>query len=242
MKSSLLLAPHQDPMGQAIRDFWQGQADDAIVVTSDRADDDEIPVAYLFRTWDEMPPLEQEALRACRGRVLDVGAAAGSHALWWQAQGGAVTALDYSPLAVEVMQQRGVHDARAMRFEDLHDETYDTVLMLMNGAGLAGTLGRLPAFLQHAATLLQPGGQILLDSADILYLYEEEDGSYYLDLNDRYYGEMRYQMQYKDARSKPFSWLFVSYDLLEDAAHAAGLHCECLAEGDTDNYLARLTN
>ncbi|MGB3618767.1 MAG: class I SAM-dependent methyltransferase [Catalinimonas sp.] len=188
-----------------------------------------------------MPPLERTALRACRGRVLDVGAGAGPHALWLQARGLGVTALDTSGGAVAAMRQRGVRDVQHGSIEALGGDTYDTLLLLMNGAGLAGTLNALPRLLGHLRTLLRPGGQILLDSSDVRYLYVEEDGALSIDLNDRYHGEMVYQMHYGGESSSPFPWLFVDHDLLSDAALRAGLRTELVTEGAHYDYLSRLT-
>lgn len=122
----------------------------------------------------------------------------------------------------------------------LKNRQYDTLLLLMNGIGIAGNLMGLGRFLQHAKTLLQPGGQILLESSDILYMYEEEDGSVLLDLNAGYYGEVKYNMTYKDQESGWFNWLFIDAAILEDHATEQGFTFELLHEGEYGNYLARL--
>lgn len=244
MPQSLLtspLAPDRDPLGRALRDYHGGRTDAEIHVTCNRADDDVLPVAHLFRTFRQMPRLEQTALRTCRGRVLDVGAGAGAHTLWLQQHHHVVTALDHSAAAVAVMRARGVQDARAEPLADFQGDPYDTVLLMMNGAGLAGTLDALPAFLTRLRGWLRPGGQVLLDSSDLWFLYEEEDGSYRIDLNDHYHGEMVYRMHYDGVSSDPFPWLFVGFDLLHDAAQMAGLQAVCLVEGPHHDYLARLT-
>ena len=138
-----------------------------------------------------MPELEVLALQQCRGSVLDVGAGAGCHALALQRRGLQVTALDISEGAVEAMQRQGVRQVLRQDIFQLKGAAYDTLLMLMNGIGIAGTLEGLERFLEHAKTLLRPGGQILLESSDILYMYEEEDGSVMLDRNAGYYGEVK---------------------------------------------------
>jgi SAM-dependent methyltransferase len=200
-----------------------------------------IEAAYLFRNVHELPELEQVALAACKGHVLDAGAGAGSHALVLQEKGHPVTAIDVSPLAVQLMQERGVKDARCINFFALPgDPTFDTILLLMNGIGIAGTLEGLDQFLAQAKTLLKPTGQILLDSTDILYIFEEEDGSIWIDLNAGYHGEVTYQMEYKEALGESFDWLFVGYEVLEDHAERAGYACERMFLDENDQYLARL--
>lgn len=229
-----------DPIGTAVLDYMAGAEDAEVTVESNLTEEDVIPVYYLFRTEEEMPELEQQALGACRGTVLDVGAGAGCHTLALQQRGVDVTALDVSAGAVEAMRRQGIRQILHQDVYKLEGARYDTLLMLMNGIGIAGSLAGLDRFLEHAKTLLNPGGQILLESADILYMYEEEDGSVMLDLNAGYYGEVKYNMKYKDQESGWFDWLFIDPAILEDYALRHGYTFEVLQEGDAGNYLARL--
>src|SRR5690606_40448813 len=109
------------------------------------------------------------------GRTVDLGAGGGSRALHLQAQAIEVTALEISPLAGGIMRQRGVArvvQADAFRYAG---ERFDTILMLMNGIGLAGTLSGVETLLSQCAKLLNEGGQLLFDSSDISYLYQDGD-------------------------------------------------------------------
>lgn len=230
-----------DPIGTALQDFMQGIADTDIVVESNITEDDIIPIDYLFRNKEAMPQMELEALQACKGKILDIGAGAGNHSLILQEEGADVTALDISEGAVAVMRARGVKQVLHANFFELKDTPFDTLLMLMNGIGIVGDLHGLYSFLEHAKKLLNPGGQILLESSDILYMYEEEDGSVLLDLNAGYYGEISYNMKYKDHESGNFKWLFIDAGLLEQYAEEQGYLFEVLVEGDYGNYLAKLT-
>lgn len=234
------MAYKNDPVGTAIHEYMQGDKRAKIVVESNLTEDDEIPVAYLFRTLDEMPELEQLALEQCRGRVLDVGAGAGCHSLVLQERGVDVTALDISEGAVEAMKQRGIRQVQQGDVFKLEGQSYDTLLLLMNGIGIAGDLEGLGRFLNHARQLLKPGGQLLLESSDILYMFEDEDGSVLLDLNAGYYGEVRYNMHYKNQQTGEFNWLFIDPAILQDYAEEHGYTFEQLYEGEHGNYLARL--
>ena len=228
-------------MGAAMTDYLQGNAEAEVVVASNLTEDDVIPAYYLFRSEQEMPELELLALEACRGSILDIGAGAGSHSLVLQERGKDVTAIDFSAGAAEVIRQRGV---RQVLHEDvllLKNMQFDTLLLLMNGIGIAGNLMGLDRFLNYAKSLLKPGGQILLESSDILYMYEDEDGSVLLDLNAGYYGEVKYNMTYKDQESGWFNWLFIDAAILEDHATEQGLGFKLLYEGEYGNYLARLS-
>ena len=230
----------KDPMGQAIADYHRDGKAARLRVFSPMFDEDEIPVATLFRRLEEMPAVEREALQAASSAILDVGAGAGCHALALQAMEKRVTAIDISPLAVTTMRERGVKDVREQDFFTL-DGQYDTILMLMNGIGIVGMLSRLPAFFMQVDHLLAPGGQLLCDSSDISYVFEDEDG--FIDLTgiDGYYGELTYTMQYRDIKGEPFPWLFIDPETMRDQAAQHGFHCDILVRGPHYDYLARLT-
>ncbi len=229
-----------DPIGTALQAFMKGETGAQIIVESNITEDDVIDVAYLFRTFEEMPELEQLALAQCSGAVLDVGAGAGCHSLVLQQRDVDVTAMDISEEAVAVMRERGIRKTLRQDVMHLAGLKFDTMLLLMNGIGIAGDLEGLTRFLKHAKNLLQPGGQIILESSDILYMYEEEDGSVLLDLNAGYYGEITYNMRFKEHESGYFKWLFIDAAILEDYAADNGYAFELLYEGEYGNYLARL--
>lgn len=236
-------APAPDPLGQALLDYHHGKHAAALTVHSNVADEEPLPAAYFFRSLWEMPELERTALEECRGRVLDLGAGAGCHALELQKRGFQVKAVDVSAGAVQVMQDRGVQEVACHNLYDaaLTHEKYDTLLMLMNGLGLVGTLEGFERFLKHARALLAPGGQILATSSDISYLYEDEDGALVFDLNGPYYGEVEYIMSYDGQPGTPFAWLFADPSLVQDYAEEAGYEVEFLGEDDQQQFLVRLT-
>ena len=227
-------------MGAAILDYQSKGKAGKLSILSSMFEEDEMPVKHLFRNLEEMPMLEQKALSLAKGKVLDVGAGAGCHALALQAQSIAVKAIDISPLSCEAMELRGVMDAECINLFDEHLETgFDTILLLMNGTGIAGKIENLPALFNRLKALLNKGGQILIDSSDIKYIYENEDGSFDINLNAAYYGEVDYQMVYKDVKGDSFDWLYVDFPLLKSIAESCGLHGELIAEGEHYDYLAR---
>ena len=231
---------NRDPMGLAIADYHKFGKAARLRVLSPMLEDDEIPVATLFRSLDEMPLIEKEALKAARGAILDVGAGAGCHSLALQQMGLQVTAIDISPLSVATMRERGVQDVREQDFFTLEGH-YDTILMLMNGIGIVGTLERLDAFFMQVDRLLAQDGQLLCDSSDICYIYEDEDG--FIDLTgvEGYYGEMTYRMQYRDVKGETFPWLFVDADTLRQQAARHGFDTDIVIVGDHYDFLARIT-
>ena len=230
----------KDPMGTAIADFHATGKAARLRVFSPMFDEDEIPVKALFRTLDEMPAIEREALQVASGHILDVGAGAGCHSLALQAMEKRVTAIDISPLAVTTMRERGVKDVREQDFFTL-DGKFDTIMMLMNGIGIVGTISRMDAFFMQVDRLLAPGGQVLCDSSDICYIFEDEDGIIDLTGVEGYYGELTYQMQYRNIKGGAFPWIFIDPETLREQAAAHGFHCDIIMRGPHYDYLARLT-
>jgi SAM-dependent methyltransferase len=227
-----------DPIGKAIQEYAKTKKPDDIIVSSEICEDDIIPVEVLFRTFDEMPEIETLAVHTAKGRVLDVGAGAGAHALEMKKKGCDVLAIDISKGAVDYMISQGLN-AQEIDFFKLKNEKFDSIIMLMNGIGIAGSLANLENTLRHAKSLMNENGQLIFDSSDIKYLYEDEDGSLWVDLNTEYYGNFRFKMKYKGQATNWFDWLYVDFDTLFVAAQNVGLKAERLYNKD-NNYLAVL--
>lgn len=236
-----------DPMGAAILDYQITGRAGRLRVLSSMFDEDEIPVCHLFRSYHDMPKLEQKALSLAKGSVLDVGAGAGCHALELHNRGLEVKAIDISPLSCKAMSLRGIRDVECINlFDKALKGSFDTILLLMNGTGIAGKVQMLPTLFERLKQLLAPEGQILIDSSDLKYIYEDEDfpttvesSNVDIDPEDPYYGEVDFQMVYKDIKGEPFDWLYVDYPLLSTVAASCGLKAELVAEGDHYDYLAR---
>ena len=230
-----------DPLGEALCEyFFKNKKNLNISVFSSISEEDFIPVQYLFRTYNEMPEIEKIALNSCFGRVLDVGCGSGIHSLYLQSKGINVKSIDISKGAIEVCKAQNL-DAEQLDFYTLREEKFDSLLFLMNGIGIAGEINNLATFFKQCKALLNPGGQVLLDSSDIIYMYEESDGSYQINLNDSYYGEVEYITKYKNALSNPFKWLFIDFANLSSHAEQNGFKCELVVEGTHYDFLAKLT-
>lgn len=204
---------------------------------------DTLPLPYLFRTFGEMPNLEKKALKLCQGTVLDIGCGAGSHSLYLQRKGMSVTALDSSKGAIETCKARGIVNCVQSDIMNFTGHRFDTLLLVMNGLGIAGTIKKLESLLHHLRTLLHPKGQILLDSSDIIYLFHsDEDGGHWIPAQESYYGEVRFQMEYRGKMSTTFEWLYLDFNTLQTVAHAYNFNCELVSEGNHYDYLARITS
>jgi SAM-dependent methyltransferase len=212
-------------------------------VVYDDFERDEVPVSYFFREPDEFPPLELTALNLCHGRVLDVGAGSGCHSLVLQERGLDVTAIEILPGLVEILRERGVRDARLASWMDVDAGQFDTLLLLMNGIGLAETLGSLRDFFDGMRRLVRKGGQILADSTDVRVRMDPDAGrTGALERPDgRYVGELHFQLEFEGQKGPPFAQLYVDPVTLQRKAVEAGWSCEIVQEADVyGNYLARL--
>lgn len=232
----------KDILGTALLDYYNGNYTEDINTYSSLDEKDVLPLPYLFRTYAQMPDLEKKALKLCTGTVLDIGCGAGSHSLYLQEHGFDVSCLDYSDKAIQVCRARGIKKYHKGDLLETELGTFNTLLLLMNGIGIAGELKNIDVFLKKLKSLMKPGGQILLDSSDIIYMFEtDDDGGYWIPEDIAYYGEVRFTMEYKNHKSDEFTWLYIDFNTLQRAADYNGLSCELVFEGDHYEYLARLT-
>lgn len=227
----------RDVYGEALYDFHiLGDLKDTLLLHSSYGDIEEMPIEVFYRDAEDFPELEHIALALCDGHVLDVGAGVGSHALYLQDKGFQVDALEISESACSIMKQRGVRHIVQHDFFTLQEGNYDTLLFLMNGIGLAGTIVGLRQLLRHSKKLLSDKGQLLFDSSDISYLYDE----YRIPKPEHYLGEIRFQYEYKGILGKPFHWLYIDQQELIKIAHEEDWVVQILFEDDNDQYLVRM--
>lgn len=224
-----------DVFGQALYDYYKKKSPGKLWIHNTYGAKEEMPVQVYFRNAEDMPDLELIALQNCSGRVLDIGAGAGSHALLLQEKGADVTALEISPKAAEVMKLRGVSAIVEQDIFKFQTGGFDTLLLLMNGIGVTGNISRLKAFFQLSKTLLNSGGQLIFDSSDVAYLYEGKRPEV-----KNYYGEILYRYEYKKQKTGWFSWLYIDKNKLTEIAGEEGWETEILFEDEFDQYLARL--
>lgn len=242
---------HDDVFGEAIMEFHKFQSAEPIFVAIDHLEQDPLDPGYFFRDFDGMPLLEQEALQMARGRVLDVGAAAGCHSRWLHQHQIDVTSLEISPLACEVMRLFNLPKViEADFFSYQPNEKFDTLLFLMNGLGMGQDVQGTIRLLQKAKQLLAPGGVILGDSSDIAYfalgddptsedlawLNAQKKGLRTQPLSHHYYGMVHFSLKWKQLKNE-FSWIYPDPDLLKFAAEQADLKLVKLKDGKHHDFL-----
>jgi len=229
-----------DPIGKAVQDYQKTKIEKIIYIKSDIAPLESMSVSYLFRKHRQMPMIEKKALSLCKGTILDVGAGAGAHSIWLQKKGFHVIANEISTGCIQFLQHNKIKTIQ-QNIKKLENIKVDTILLLMNGIGLAEDLKALPTFLLHLKKLLNPNGQILLESTDIKYMFDEVDGSIKQNLNKKYYGEVNYQMNYENITGPKFKWLFVDFYTLKRITEKNSLIIELLYQGKNGQYLAKIT-
>ncbi|WP_027377585.1 class I SAM-dependent methyltransferase [Kaistella palustris] len=231
----------KDLMGQAIWDFYRGGTAEDLLTETSISEIDELPVAYFFRSYNEMNQIEQKALALANGSVLDIGAGAGSHSLYLQKERKLdVLALDFSRKSIEVCRLRGVRNSVCADILQFSAGTFDTILLLMNGTGIFQSLNKIDVYLKKLYSLLNNYGQVLIDSTDILYMYDRVDDGGFMVPADHYYGEVDYFVHYKLDTENPIKWLYLDFETLKKAAENNGFKIEKILQQD-DSFLARLT-
>jgi len=141
------------------------------------------------------------------------------------------------------MRERGVGDARCGDFTAVTGESFDTIILLMHGIGLVGTLAGLVMFLNQAQNHLNKNGRIVFDSADFGIVMPEQfdEGLAEWRSGGLYPGEVEYRLTYGDFEGDPYPWLFVDPVTLADRARAVGLRSQVVARGARGTFLARVS-
>ena len=232
----------KDIIGQALLDYQNGNYFEDILTETNISEEDVLPLPYLFREFSEMPPIETKALKLAKGKILDIGCGTGSHSLYLQEKGFDVTAIDTSEGAIEVCKLRGINNALQIDLLQLNNEKFDTILLLMNGTGIFQKIEFIDQYLQHLKSLLNPNGQILIDSSDLRYMYDEgeKEGSILVP-SGNYYGELEFVMKYKNQSSEPFDWLYLDENIFNTAATNCNFNFKVIKRGENFDYLAKLT-
>jgi len=234
---------HKDIFGRALFDYFNHiqpkskKSFENILTWTNISDKDELPLSYLFRTYKNMSILEQKALQLCQGKTLDVGCGAGSHSLYLQDNGFDVKGIDISKGAVLTSKKRGLDNVKQIDLLNIEDK-YDTILLLMNGTGIFQEFDKVEMYLNHLKSILKTNGQILIDSSDISYMFNDQSE---LHCSDRYYGELDYFISYKGDQEIPMKWLYLDFKSLKRFCSEVGLNCEKVMTGKHFDYLARIT-
>ncbi len=227
---------NNDVYGTFLKDFYFDKLEDKVWLHNNYGEAEELPVDSFFRTEEDIMDVEVFAMNLCVGNILDIGAGTGPHSVILQRNGFNVTAIENSKGACEVMKLRGIKDIIQQDVMTYAEQKYNTLLLMMNGIGFCGYIEDLKLFLNHAKNLLLPSGQIIFDSSDVAYLYEDQKAD-----EDSYYGEIDYQYEYKGKKGEWFSWLYIDEQTMRSIAKECGWNMQVIYEDEDNHYLGRLT-
>ena len=225
-----------DIYGDFLKDYCLSTLKTDVLLHNNYGDAEELPVDAFFRNEDEMPDIETFALSLCKGKILDIGAGTGTHSIVLQNRGFDVTAIEISKGACEIMNLRNIKQIVNQDVQTYQAQKFDTLLLMMNGIGFCGYVDELKNFLLRAKDFLNPGGQIIFDSSDVAYLYENEQPD-----TATYYGEIDYQYEYNGQKGDWFSWLYIDQDLMKKIATATGWKLQIIYEDEDQQYLGVLS-
>ena len=229
-----------DIFGKALKTYFLDPENQNITTWTNLTDEDDVPLSYFFRDFEKMPSIEKKALELARGKILDVGCGTGSHSLYLQNLcNHNVTALDVSEGAIYVAEKRGVKKTKHISIWDFEETGFDTILLLMNGMGIGKTIAELPKLLKHLKKLIATEGKILVDSSDLIYLFDEEDIALWKK-DKTYYGEVDFGIRFQ-GKSEEFPWLYIDPKTLEEVSKSCGFQFKIIEQGENFDFLAQLS-
>jgi SAM-dependent methyltransferase len=224
-----------DAFGMALLDTFHGKRGFAVIERDDGLVEVDEPLSRYLATVSHWMPCERRAIRRARGRVLDIGAGAGRHALHLQRKGLRVTALDPSPAAAQLLRERGLRDVRQKTLERLspRDGRFDTIVMFGNNFGLLRSLRWARKLLCKMAQVTASDGQILAASTDPYRTTDPVHLAYHRRnrRRGRMGGQLRIRARYKHRATPWFDYLLASQEEVSRIVQGTGW---CVAEVFTD--------
>lgn len=218
--------PEQDAFGVLLLDHLHARAGVLVDERDDGFVEASFAAGYYFRPFRRWEPVERQALRYVRGRVLDAGTGAGRVALELQRRGHMVVGIDVSPLAAKVARRRGVKHVKVLSFDRLDESlgSFDTIAMFGNNFGLFGNTGRAPRLLRRLHRLTRDDGRIVAFSDDYSTTKRPENLAYQR-LNrrrGRSPGQLRFRMRYRQYATPWLDYLFVTPGEMEQLLMGTG--------------------
>ncbi len=201
----------KDILGNALLDYLEGNKNAELTLFNHMKFNNDytitgkerIPVSSFYKEEDDLLEVEKHVLNQCYGKVLDIGAAAGSHSLILMEKGIDIYSLDISPGAVEVMKRRGLKNVHCDDINKFKSTAFDTLVFFGNNHGLFGSIKKLDEFFLNCK-LLKSNSQILIASPYVKIPINNYDTEYYPQ-----YMEYNMRLEYKGESTKDFKWFMV---------------------------------
>jgi SAM-dependent methyltransferase len=214
----------RDVFGEALLAYFQG--DRSPFYLRDRSGRlFETDLSRYFRTTTRLSRLERKLISLAHGDILDVGCGTGNY-LPLLAQHGRVLGIDISPNAIDVGRRRGCKTCEvADIFTFRTGKRFDTITLLGNGLGIAGTVIGTKRLIGRLSSLLKDDGQILALTRRV---------------TQREFVATRLRPVWKQRVGREFGWIHMGRDLLCDLCARSGLRLS-VVQGNQHYYLIRLT-
>ncbi len=229
----------QDAFGQALYSAFIAGQDCFIVERDDGCFYDGGGLKEYLAEHSKWPKREKEAIKYAKGRVLDIGAGAGRHALYLQKKGHEVTAIDNSPLCVRICAERGIKDARLLGIEEAASlkGKYDTVLLMCNNFGLFGKKSKAKKLLRALLKKTSPNARLIAES----YEYHTPFFRDYIKRNlrlGRDAGDLTARIRYGKFCTPWFEYFRVTKEEMKDVLKGTGWMIEKFINGQCLSYVA----
>ena len=222
-------------MGSAMENYFEKNDNTPIRVFINKSEEPEMYPSVFFRPYKNMLKYEKIALKNSMGKVLDLGCGAGCHSLCLQNKGFDVTAVEVSKKSANVALSQGVNKVINEDWRNLTLKNFDTVLVLMNGMGLAESPAELKLMFRKLKSFLSKTGSILIDSTDVTYAKAD-----WPMLDSEYFGKVQFELKYK-GKTQCFPWLFVDFETAVKTAKSVKLNVEVLERARNGHFLLRLS-
>ena len=160
-----------------------------------------LPLARWLGTPDAA---EETVLRRAVGPVLDIGCGVGRHVVALRRRGVAAVGVEISAVAASIAREQGAEVIVGSIFDQPRRSDWRSMLLLDGNIGIGGDGARL---LRRAASLLAPGGRILVE------LDPPAAGS----------RARRVRLEGERVVSQWMPWHFVAVEEIDALAAAAGL-------------------
>ncbi len=215
-KSPIIELPNS-LLSKAVGDHIKSGKEKIITIWLNGVKDDSYRASYFIRSFNEMPEYEQIALSLCEGSILDIGAGAGAHSAFLTTKNKMVTALESDSGFVTLLSL--IPNATVVH-QDLFNykptQTFDTILLLMNGLGISQSVSKLPEMFDKLAVLLSEKGKILVEITD--YKHSPEYGP-----ETMYNPEVTFRLMYNKKFSEEFTWLYPDLEMVTEQCERLNL-------------------
>jgi len=234
-----------DVFGEALYGYLNGDSSTYSIIWRNNTHIDDIDTSVFFNSYLGWEDYEKNILlKNIKGKVLDIGAGAGRHALFLQKKGFDVQAIDNSPGAVQIMKIRGVKNVQLADMRDLPfpGNSFNSVLIMFSDLGIAGSIKDTKQLLKNLYKMTTEKGRIILALRDPFSLRQSQ---YFIPHNHKRKGakivdKLRIRIKYNSSIGDWFYLLMASPKELKGLIKKTGWTVSQIEKGKDGFYGAVL--